>query len=166
VCCCGDSRIKGLAVKATGQTWKLDNDSKWKFFCDEVSMRRLAGKPPTVQFLKDKRTLDQNSMIYALYGQIAIQMDDQSTLDVRKFCKLHYGVAILKSVDPDFCEFYDRAIKKMSYEDKLFLMGHMDITSADAFKKPQATEYIEEILREYSKQGISLINPNEAESYA
>jgi len=157
--------MDGLVVRATGQQYRLDNDTTVGYFNDEVTNRRAAGKPPTVQFLRDKRSKNQNSMIYALYGQIAIQMDDQSTLDVRRFCKLHYGVGILKSVDPDFCEFYDRAIKKMSYEDKLFLMGHMDITSADGFKKPQATEYIDEIIREYSKQGISLINPNEADSY-
>ena len=74
-------------MNATGQRWKLDCDSRWKAFSEHVSLLRLSGKPPTVQFLKDDRSLDQNSMINALYGQIASQSEDESTLDSRRHRK-------------------------------------------------------------------------------
>ena len=96
-------------------------------------------------------------MMYALYGQIAAQSDDKSTLDVRRECKLHYGIGILKAGDPAFATFYDHAIKGLSYENKLLLMGHMEVTSQ--FGREEASEYIDTILAEYGKQGYQLADP-------
>ena len=105
------------------------------------------------------RTTSQNSHFYALYGELARQSDDQSTLDVRRHCKLVYGVGILKAADPDFAELYDRTVKKMSFEDKLLIVGYMDVTSK--FNKSQGTEYIDTIIHEYSKQGFVITHPTD-----
>jgi len=133
-------------------------------FGDHVSMLRLAGKPPTVQFVDENRTLSQNDLIYQLYRQISTNVDDDSFADIRRECKLRYGIPILRSIDPEFGAIYDKSIKHgLDYEKKLILMDFIDVTSK--FKKAQASEYIDTIIREYSKRGISLTNPSENSSY-
>jgi len=147
----------------SGQRWSLDSGEKIDFFSQHVVNMMQAGNPATVQFIKPGRSLSQNSMFYALYTQIAEQQEDNAIIDVRRHCKLHYGVPILRAADPDFCDFYDANSKGMDYEAKLLLMTYFEVTSL--FNKAQGTEYIDTVIREYSKAGISLINPAEAESY-
>jgi hypothetical protein len=128
-----------------------------------VSQMRLTGKRPIFELAKEKRSLDQNSMFYALYQQIAAQAGDQSVNDVRRECKLRHGVPILRAQDAEFCELYDKCIKEtLTYEQKLKAMDILPVTRR--FSKEQGTAYIDTILREYSGQGYALINPNEQES--
>jgi hypothetical protein len=144
------------------QRWNLKNNDQWNNFVQYRANMLLAGKAPVVEFIDPKRSIDQNSLIYALYGQIASQNESEAIIDIRRHCKLHYGVPLLRANDEAFCQFYDKSIKGMEYETKLLLMDYMDITSRKEFKKPMATQYIDTIIREYSKQGYSLIHPSEA----
>ena len=139
------------------QRWTLDTTHKVQAFVEYVSQKILEGHPQTVEFLQPGRSKSQNAMFYGLYRDIAEQKADQSILDIRKECKLHYGVKILKGSDPVFCAWYDGNVKPWPYEAKLILMEHLDITSR--FSKAQATTYIAEILSEYQKQGIYLPEP-------
>jgi hypothetical protein len=47
----------------------------------------------------------------------------------------------------------------MNYEDKILLMTYMDITSL--FNKEQATEYLDTIISEYTRQGFRLADPRQ-----
>jgi hypothetical protein len=144
-------------------TWDVSTESGMAFFQNAVGQMRLAGKRPKVQLVPEKRSIDQNSMFYALYQQIAVQAGDQSVNDVRRECKLRYGVPILRVSDAEFKALYDRCIKdSLTYEEKLEAMDILPVTRR--MSKEQGTDYIDTILREYSKQGYSLINPNEQES--
>jgi hypothetical protein len=147
----------------SGQRWSLDSADKIDFFNQHVVNLFQAGKSATVQFIKPGRSVDQNSMIYALYRQISEQNESEAMIDIKRHCKLHFGIGILKSHDPDFSEFYDKCIKGMSYPDKLLLMTYFEVTSR--FDKEMATEYIDTVIREYTKEGYSLINPAEMNSY-
>lgn len=125
-----------------------------------VANARLAGKRPVFELVPEKRSLDQNAMFYALYQQIATQSGDQSINDVRRECKLRYGVPILRASDPEFKALYDKCIKDaLTYEEKLQSMDILPVTRR--MSKEQGTEYIDTILREYSNQGYSLISPYE-----
>lgn len=126
-----------------------------------VANARLAGKRPVFELMPEKRSIDQNSLIYALYQQIALQTGDQSINDVRRECKLRFGVPILRAGDPEFKTLYDRCIKDaLTYEQKLEAMDILPVTRR--MSKEQGTEYIDTIMREYSKQGYSLLHPSEA----
>jgi len=71
----------------------------------------------------------------------------------------------LLAYDEAFSAMYTKSIMQhLTTEEKLLAMDILPVTSR--MKKPQATEYIETVIREFSKQGLSLINPSEAESYA
>lgn len=140
--------------------WDLSTDSTWNNFREFVSQMRLAGKRPVFELVPEKRSLDQNAMFYALYTQIAAQAGDQSVKDVRRECKLTIGVPILRASDPEFKLLYDKCIKDaLTYEEKLAAMDVLPVTRR--MDKKQGTEYIDTILRDYSKQGYALINPSE-----
>lgn len=147
-------------MKKSGQRWWLQNQHQLNAFNEWVSGQWELGKKPTVQILAADRSVDQNAMFYALYRDISAQQEDKSQLEVKRICKLHYGIGILKGADPEWAEWYDRAIKPMDYEDKLFLVTDLPVTSR--FTKEQATEYIDTILSEYGKQGFYLADPRQA----
>ena len=144
-------------MKPTGQRWHLHDQHQLNGFTEWINGQWEAGRKPTVQVMGADRTSNQNAMINALYGDIARQAQDQSVLDVRRHCKLHYGIGILKGANSNFSIWYDSAIKGLNYEDKLLLMTYMEVTSL--FNKAQATEYIDTIIREYQKQGFNLAQP-------
>ena len=141
-------------MRKTGQRWTIKDKHNANALMEWLELQVSSGETPTLQVMKGDRSLDQNAMINTLYGDIARQADDLSVLDVRRQCKLHYGIGILKAADPEFAAWYDANIKPMTYEAKLMLMTHLDVTSK--FSKAQASEYLDTIIREYTSQGFAL----------
>lgn len=139
--------------------WDLSSETVMQRFMAHVGTLRLSGKRPVVEFVPESRSLDQNSLIYALYQQIASQLPDSAIVDIRRECKLRYGVPILRAHSEEFCYVYDKAIKPLDYEFKLRAMDWLPVTSKMA--KAQATEFIETVVREYSQQGLCLLHPSE-----
>ena len=120
----------------------------------------LAGKPFVVQVVQAKRTLDQNAISHAIYTQIASQLEDQTVQEVRAECKLRFGIPILRAGNPDFKAMYDKAIRAtLDYEEKLKAMEFLPVTRL--MDKAQFSEYLDTVIREYSKQGVSILMPGE-----
>lgn len=142
------------------QRWDLSTDTVVENFNAFVTNMRLAGKRPLVELVPESRSLDQNDMFYALYTQIAGQKQDESVEEIRCHCKLHFGVPILRRDDPQFREWYNQIILHSDYEIKKKSMRYVPVTSD--FSKKQGSEYIDEIIREYSQQGFYLTHPSEA----
>ena len=119
----------------------------------------LAGKPFCVQVVGPKRSLDQNAISHAIYAQIAGQLEDQTVQEVRAECKLRYGVPILRAGSDEFRAQYDKVIKPHDYPTKLAIMEWLPVTSL--MDKAQFSEYLDTVIREFSKQGVSIIMPGE-----
>jgi hypothetical protein len=139
--------------------WDLSSETVKANFDAFISQMRLSGKRPVVALVPESRSLDQNSLIYALYQQIAAQKPDSAIVDIRREAKLHYGVPILRAHSEEFRYVYDKAIKPLEYEFKLRAMDWLPVTSKMA--KAQATEFIDTVIREYSQQGLCLVHPSE-----
>lgn len=147
-------------MKTTGERWTLSDEFQLNKFVEWVKHRWIEGRPPTLQVMGPTRSGAQNSLIYAMYGDISRQLGDTTVLEVRRQCKLYYGVPILRASDPDFCDYYDRLIKKrFNIPEKLELMDHLDVTSD--FTKEQAGQYIDHIIEAYRARGIRLANPTQ-----
>jgi len=127
-------------------------------FNAHVVKLQLEGKAPRIQFV-EKRTLNQNDMSFAIYKQVSVQISDQSVNDIRAECKLTIGVGLLRADDEQFMAFYDAGLKKMTYEQKLLAMVYVPVTSL--MRPVVFSEYLDEMIRKYSQQGISLIRPRE-----
>lgn len=76
------------------------------------------------------RSLDYNALSHCWYIQVANELREDDAAGVKAFCKLHFGVPILRAEDEDFREFYDTAMKHaLTYEQKLKAMRYVPVTS-------------------------------------
>lgn len=143
----------------TARKWRLANSQALNEFM-HFAMDAIKRKPIVVQIVPEKRSLDQNSLIHALYKQVSDQREDMSVEDVRHLCKLEIGVPILRSEDPEFAAFYDKAIKHtLTYEEKLAAMKFTPVTSR--MGKKQAGDFINQFLRYWSEQGVFIVMPGD-----
>jgi hypothetical protein len=126
----------------------------------EYASELVKDKPFVIRIESEKRSIDQNSMIYAVYSEIVKQVEDQTLTDIRRECKLLHGVVILRRDDADFRELYDTGVlRSLSYEQKLRAMDILPVTSR--MNKKQATEYVENVIRHYASVGIFIQHPDE-----
>jgi hypothetical protein len=73
---------------------------------------------------------------------------------------LRFGIPILRTGNPDFKAMYDKAIRAtLSYEEKLKAMEFLPVTRL--MDKAQFSEFLDTVIREYSKQGVSILMPGE-----
>ena len=107
------------------------------------------------------RSLPQNAISHEWYEQIHRELREHTVLQVKAFCKLHYGVPILRAECPEFREAYDSRIRTgFTYEQKLILMESFPVTSL--MDKKQLSQYLEAMQKGYSDRGVILEFPNEA----
>jgi hypothetical protein len=101
----------------------------------------------TVKTGKD-RSLDQNAISHAWYAQVVRELREDDELGVKRFCKLTFGVPILRAEDADFREMYDAAIKfGLTYEQKLKAMDFIPVTSL--MTVAQLNKYLHAMRDEY-----------------
>lgn len=100
------------------------------------------------------RTLAQNAGTHVLYEIIAQSLLEDDALGWKCFCKLHYGVPILRAEDEEFRAVYDAAIKGLTYEQKLSVMRYFPVTSL--MNKKQINKYIEALQGYFGPLGVCL----------
>lgn len=101
------------------------------------------------------RSEDQNGLSHVWYDQIVRELRDDNALGVKRFCKLHFGVPILRAEDDAFRDLYDTAIKnRLTYEQKLKAMDALDVTSRMSTKQMQ--QYLDAMVEHYAKLGVVL----------
>ena len=94
------------------------------------------------------RSLDQNSISHAWYEQISRELREETPLGVKNFCKLHYGVPILRAENEEFRQQYDTVLKPLSYDKKLLAMNFLPVTSL--MNKAQLSQYLEAMQAAYA----------------
>lgn len=127
---------------------------------DILNWAKAMLQPSTKYVLKrnkwqKNRTLDQNAQSHVWYEQLAQEIKDDNEIGWKRFCKLHFGVPILRASDSEFRELYDKCIlKHLSYEQKLKAMDVLPVTSR--MKTEQFNQYFEALQNHFSKQGVNL----------
>ena len=118
--------------------------------------------PFTVDIRKGKhRSVDQNKLQRLWLREIHEQTDGafDSPEDVRGYCKLHFGVPIMRE-DSAFRDGYDRIIKPLSYESKLEIMKEpLDFSVTRLMTTEQTTRYLDAIYKHFSDMGLRLTRP-------
>ena len=99
-----------------------------------------------------KRTLPQNSFSHAIYTEISQHKGDETPMEIKGYCKLHFGLPILaNSENRQVAERYSQlmdTLEPLSYEYQLKLMQTIPVTSV--MTKKQKTTYTEQILNHFS----------------
>lgn len=108
------------------------------------------------------RTSRQNRLQRLWMNEIAAQMGDRTSEEVRAYCKLHIGVAIVKAENEGFAETYDRVVKPLPYETKLKLMAEpLDLPVTRLMSTKAKHQYLNEIHNHFTAQGIVLPMPED-----
>ena len=113
---------------------------------------------------KRDRSLEFNALSHVWYAQVAAKEREYTAGQVKGFCKLHFGIPILRT-DSEFGELYDRIFKPMPYEMKLEIMstpGLFDVTSL--MKTDQMSLYMDHIQHYYADR-VQLLYPGEPPGY-
>lgn len=100
------------------------------------------------------RSMNQNALWAIWYAQIGKEQG-QTPAEVKRECKLNYGVPILCAQSEEFRRVWAAKFADDTYEQQLFMMKYLPVTSL--FSKYQGMDYTETLQREYAKQQIQLI---------
>ena len=129
----------------------------------EMLMRYVAERalPFSASIVKGKRRSDaQNRLQRRWVGEIAEQLPDQSAEEWRGYCKLHFGVPIMRAESDAFQTQYDEIIRPLPYEHKLALMMvPLDLPVTRIMNVRQKTAYLDAIHHHFSAQGVILTDP-------
>ena len=105
------------------------------------------------------RSLDQNAISHTWYEQVARELREESARDVKRYCKLHHGVPILRADDAEFREAYDGTLKLLTYAQKLVCMDWMPVTSV--MTKTQLSAYLTAMQDDFNPRGVVLEFPKD-----
>lgn len=118
--------------------------------------------PVTVEIKpgKEKRSAAQNRLLYQWYSDAESQ-GDQTAIEYRAYCKLHFGCQVLYQEDEYFRESFDRVIRPLEYEKKLACMLpplEMSVTSIMTVK--QKSRYLDMVWQYFTGLGFILTDPS------
>lgn len=108
------------------------------------------------------RTTAQNRLQRKWMTEIAEQMPDEKAEYWRGYCKLRFGVPILRAENEKFRQKYDAVVKPLSYEQKIEIMSEpLDMPISRLMTTKQKTAYLDEVFRHFSEQGVILTIPDD-----
>lgn len=109
-----------------------------------------------------KRSARQNRLNRLWMLDIAGQIEGWSAEYTRGYCKLHFGIPILRADDEEFCREYDALVRPLPYEHKLkLMMVPFDFGVTRRMTTKQQTAYLDAVHRHFSEQGVALTDPGD-----
>ena len=115
----------------------------------------------TVQPAKNTRSLQQNRLQFTWHKE-AGEQGDMTASEYRAYCKLHFGVPILRMEDDEFRAIYDEIIRPLAYEKKIALMIEpIDLPVTSRMTVKQKTQYLDKVNAFYASQGFRLTQPED-----
>lgn len=110
--------------------------------------------------INGKRSVNQNRLQRLWLNELAEQ-GDMSNEEYRAFCKLHFGVPILRAENDNFQKGYDAKVKWRSYAEKLELMAEpFDFPVTRLMTVKQHKQYLDKIYLYFIGQGFYLTDPH------
>jgi hypothetical protein len=118
--------------------------------------------PFTVKITEGRqRSNEQNKLQRMWLNEAANQLAEYTAEEYRAFCKLHFGVPIMRAASEEFMEKYDRLIRPLPYEVKLEYMAvPLDFPVTRAMTVKQKREYLDKMYQHFHEQGVQLTEPH------
>lgn len=108
-----------------------------------------------------KRSAAQNRLNRQWMLDIQDQLPGWTAEYARGYCKLHFGIPILRNEDEDFCREYDEVIRPLPYEAKIKLMMlPFDFSVTRLMSTKQQKAYLDAIQSHFAEQGVVLTDPD------
>lgn len=117
--------------------------------------------------LQKKRSNDQNRL-QRFWLNEAEEQGDMTAEEYRAYCKLHFGVPILRNQCDEFKEAYDSKVKHCySYEQKLnMMMIPCDFPVTRLMTVKQHQQFLDKMYVHFSSIGIGLTVPEDLRNIA
>lgn len=107
------------------------------------------------------RSQKQNKLAFKWHKERA-EFIGNSVEEERAFCKLTYGVPIMRSEDESFRASYDKAIQPFPYAQRLEIIQDLDIPVTRSMNTKQFANYLENIDRDtIMNLGLALSRPDD-----
>lgn len=105
------------------------------------------------------RSVDQNRLQRKWLLEAEAQ-GDMTAEEYRGYCKLHFGVPILRNENDEFREKYDKIIRPHSYQDKLaMMMEPLDFPITRLMNTKQKGRYLDAMYEHFTGMGFKLTEP-------
>ena len=126
-----------------------------------ASLLRARKLPCTVTVVHGrKRSTAQNRLNRLWMNEAAQQLGEYDAEGYRAFCKLHFGVPILRNENEAFREQYDAVVKPLSYEQKIEIMKEpIDLPITRLMTSGQEKRYLDDVWRHFTDLGVKLTEP-------
>ena len=118
--------------------------------------------PMTVNITKGgQRSIKQNRLFWLWLNEIAEQLTEDDVEGWRAYCKLHFGVPVLRAADEKFREMYDRIIRPLDYPDKLDCMRvPIDLPVTSQMNTRQKRRFLDAVYHHFTvDRGVVLTLP-------
>jgi hypothetical protein len=118
-------------------------------------------RPFTVSIAQGKgRSSEQNRLQRRWMTEAAEQLGTDTAEGFRAYCKLHFGVPILRNESEEFAAEYDAVVRPLPYETKLRLMAvPFDFNVTRQMTTAQKTKYLDAVAAHFAGLGVVLTQP-------
>lgn len=139
-------------------TWRIKTEQDRRQVIKAIEARQI---PCTVEIVKGlKRSNEQNKLSRKWMNE-AEEQGDQTAEEYRAYCKLHFGVPIMRQQSELFREKYDRIIKPLAYTHKMeMMMVPFDFPVTRMMTTASEKKYLDQVYSFLTGQGFKLSNPN------
>ena len=119
--------------------------------------------PCTVNLTKGQnRSVEQNRLQRLWLREATEQLGEDTIEGYRAFCKLHFGVPIMRGESDSFRKIYDQIIRPLAYENKLTLMQvPLDMPVTRIMTTGQKKRYLDDIYQHFTGLGVQLTDPED-----
>jgi hypothetical protein len=108
---------------------------------------------------ESSRSAAQNRTQFMWYMEAATQ-GDMTAQEYRAYCKLHFGVPILRAEDEQFRAVYDKVIRPLEYESKMELMMEpIDFPVTSRMTWDQKSQFLDKTLAHFKGLGFQMTEP-------
>lgn len=122
-----------------------------------IKQKRL---PFTASVVDGEQRSSEQNRLQRMWMSEAEAQGDQTAEEYRGYCKLHFGVPILRYENEEFREAYDRVIKPRLYEEKLVMMMEpLDFPITRLMTTGQKTRYLDAVYQHFRGLGFVLTEP-------
>jgi hypothetical protein len=138
-------------------TWVIKNEQDRNVLLSAISKR---GLPFTAVLKKGEPRSPEQNRLQRMWMLEAEEQGDMTAEEYRAYCKLHFGVPILRAEDDDFKAVYDQVIRPLPYDAKLKLMQvPIDLPVTSRMTTGQKTRYLDQVRQFFEEQGFRLTQP-------
>ena len=123
-----------------------------------IALDLTTAKRITVKDWKAERSLSANAQQHLWYSEIAKELEDQTALDVKNWCKSNIGLSILynsaKHGEKIIFLLDKLSYFKHSYESQIKLIQCLEVTSL--FNTSESKQYMDCMIRYWNENNINI----------